>query len=142
MSAGVLQNIDEKRAEKLISENEKLVNLGNKELENGTIKQFFTTEKNINIEDNIIAKMRQEKGVIKTALAEEKSEKLLDEICKNGGYTPNREQVNAIHHILTNKDRIIGVQGLAGTGKTYSFTLVKKMADRENIEVKRYLFYW
>ena len=41
MSAGVLQNIDEKRAEKLISENEKLVNLGNKELENGTIKQFF-----------------------------------------------------------------------------------------------------
>ena len=31
--------------------------------------------------------MRQEKGVIKTALAEEKSEKLLDEICKNGGYT-------------------------------------------------------
>ena len=41
MSAGVLQNIDEKRAEKLISENEKLVNLGNKELENGTIKQIF-----------------------------------------------------------------------------------------------------
>ena len=140
MSAGVLQNIDEKRAEKLISENEKLVNLGNKELENGTIKQFFTTEKNINIEDNIIAKMRQEKGVIKTALAEEKSEKLLDEICKNGGYTPNREQVNAIHHILTNKDRIVGVQGLAGTGKTYSFTLVKKMADRENIEVKGICF--
>ena len=140
MSAGVLQNIDEKRAEKLINENEKLVNLGNKELENGTIKQFFTTEKNINIEDNIIAKMQQEKGVIKTALAEEKSEKLLDEICENGGYTPNREQVNAIHHILTNKDRIIGVQGLAGTGKTYSFTLVKKMADRENIEVKGICF--
>lgn len=140
MSAGVLQNIDEKRAEKLISENEKLVNLGNKELENGTIKQFFTTEKNINIEDNIIAKMQQEKGVIKTALAEEKSEKMLDEICKNGGYTPNPEQVNAIHHILTNKDRIIGVQGLAGTGKTYSFALVKKMADRENIEVKGICF--
>lgn len=140
MTAGVLQNIDENRAEKLISENEKLVNLGNKELENGTIKQFFTTEKNINIEDNIIAKMRQEKGVIKTALAEEKSEKLLDEICKNGGYTPNREQVNAIHHILTNKDRIVGVQGLAGTGKTYSFALVKKMADRENIEVKGICF--
>lgn len=139
MSAGVLQNIDEKRAEKLISENEKLVNLGNKELENGTIKQFFTTEKNIKIEDNIIAKMNQEKGTIKTALSEEKSEKLLDEICKNG-YTPNREQVNAIHHILTNKDRIIGVQGLAGTGKTYSFTLVKKMADRENIEVKGICF--
>lgn len=139
MSAGVLQNIDEKRAEKLISENEKLVNLGNKELENGTIKQFFTTEKNIKIEDNIIAKMNQEKGTIKTALSEEKSEKLLDEICKNG-YTPNREQVNAIHHILTNKDRIVGVQGLAGTGKTYSFTLVKKMADRENIEVKGICF--
>lgn len=140
MSAGVLQNIDEKRAEKLISENEKLVNLGNKELENGTIKQFFTTEKNINIEDNIIFKMNQEKGTIKTALSEEKSEHLLDEICKNGGYTPNREQVNAIHHILTNKDRIVGVQGLAGTGKTYSFTLVKKMADRENIEVKGICF--
>lgn len=139
MSAGVLQNIDEKRAEKLINENEKLVNLGNKELENGTIKQFFTTEKNINIEDNIIAKMKKEKGTI-TALNEEKSEKLLDEICKNGGYTPNREQVNAIHHILTNKDRIIGVQGLAGTGKTYSFALVKKMADRENIEVKGICF--
>lgn len=139
MSAGVLQNIDEKRAEKLINENEKLVNLGNKELENGTIKQFFTTEKNINIEDNIIAKMKKEKGTI-TALNEEKSEKLLDEICKNGDYTPNREQVNAIHHILTNKDRIIGVQGLAGTGKTYSFALVKKMADRENIEVKGICF--
>lgn len=140
MSAGVLQNIDEKRAEKLISENEKLVNLGNKELENRTIKQFFTTEKNISIEDNIIAKMNQEKGTIKTALSEEKSEHLLDEICKNGGYTPNQEQVNAIHHILTNKDRIVGVQGLAGTGKTYSFTLVKKMADRENIEVKGICF--
>lgn len=140
MSAGILQNIDENRAEKLIKENEKLINLGNKELENGTIKQFFTTEKNINIEDNIIFKMNQEKGTIKTALSEEKSEHLLDEICKNGGYTPNREQVNAIHHILTNKDRIIGVQGLAGTGKTYSFALVKKMADRENIEVKGICF--
>ena len=140
MSAGILQNIDENRAEKLINKNEKLVNLGNKELENGTIKQFFTTEKNINIEDNIIVRMNKEKGTIKTALSEEKSEKLLDEICKNGGYTPNREQVNAIHHILTNKDRIIGVQGLAGTGKTYSFTLVKKMADRENIEVKGICF--
>lgn len=140
MSAGVLQNIDEKRAEKLINENEKLVNLGNKELENGTIKQFFTTEKNINIEDNIIVRMNKEKGTIKTALSEEKSEKLLDEICKNGGYAPNREQVNAIHHILTNKDRIVGVQGLAGTGKTYSFALVKKMADRENIEVKGICF--
>lgn len=140
MSAGILQNIDENRAEKLINKNEKLVNLGNKELENGTIKQFFTTEKNINIEDNIIVRMNKEKGTIKTALSEEKSEKLLDEICKNGGYTPNREQVNAIHHILTNKDRIVGVQGLAGTGKTYSFALVKKMADLENIEVKGICF--
>ena len=140
MSAGILQNIDENRAEKLINKNEKLVNLGNKELENGTIKQFFTTEKNINIEDNIIVRMNKEKGTIKTALSEEKSEKLLDEICKNGGYTPNREQVNAIHHILTNKDRIVGVQGLAGTGTTYSFALVKKMADLENIEVKGICF--
>lgn len=140
MSAGVLQNIDEKRAEKLIKENEKLVNLGNKELENGAIKQFYTTEKNINIEDNIIAKMHQEKGTIKNALSEEKSEKLLKEICQKGGYTPNEEQTNAIHHILTNKDRIVGVQGLAGTGKTYSFTLVKKMADAENIEVKGICF--
>ena len=41
---------------------------------------------------------------------------------------------------MTNKDRIIGVQGLAGTGKTYSFALVKKMADRENIEVKGICF--
>lgn len=140
MSAGILQNIDEKKAEKLIKENEKLINLGNKELENGAIKEFFTTEKNINIEDNIIAKMHQEKGTIKNALDEEKSERLLDEICKKEGYTPNQEQTNAIHHILTNKDRIVGVQGLAGTGKTYSFTLVKKMADRENIEVKGICF--
>lgn len=140
MSAGVLQNIDEKKAEKLIRENEKLINLGNKELENGAIKEFFTTEKNINIEDNIIAKMHQEKGTIKNALSEEKSEKLLKEICQKGGYTPNEEQTNAIHHILTNKDRIVGVQGLAGTGKTYSFTLVKKMADVENIEVKGICF--
>jgi len=51
-------------------------------------------------------------------------------------YGLTQGQTRAARLILQSKDRVIGVQGYAGTGKTYLLQAVRALADTKNIEVK------
>lgn len=45
------------------------------------------------------------------------------------GWNLNQEQQENVLHVLTNRDRVIGIQGYAGTGKTTLFACVNSIKD-------------
>ncbi len=47
----------------------------------------------------------------------------------------NEGQSNAAHLILTTKNRIVGIQGLAGTGKTFMLSVVHELAERQGYRI-------
>lgn len=47
----------------------------------------------------------------------------------------NTSQIKAADHILTSKDRAIGIQGYAGTGKTFMVKAVKKIAEQKGYQL-------
>lgn len=48
--------------------------------------------------------------------------------------TKNRRTL--IHHVLTSQDRYLCIQGLAGTGKTYTMTSIRELCEQEGITVR------
>ena len=132
MAAGLLENVKEKEAEKLM-EKLKLVRLGR--IEGDYKNEYLTTEENINREKSIVERMKKGKGQIKSLRMEE-SEKQLRKIREEKGLNPNEEQTAVIHHIMTSADRYVCVQGLAGTGKTYTMKIFKEMCESSGIEIK------
>jgi len=56
---------------------------------------------------------------------------------KNLAYnTLNQSQKQSANFILSSKDRVIGIQGFAGTGKTYMLKAVKEVAIKKNIRLE------
>ena len=132
MAAGLLENVKEKEAEKLM-EKMKLVRLGR--IEGDYKNEYLTTEENIKREKSIVERMKKGKGQIKSLRMEE-SEERLRKIREEKGLKPNEEQTAVIHHIMTSADRYVCVQGLAGTGKTYTMKTLKEICESSGIEIK------
>ena len=132
MAAGLLDNVKEKEAEKLM-EKLKLVRLGR--IKGDYKNEYLTTEENINREKSIVERMRKGKGQI-NSLRMEESEERLKKIREEKGLKPNEEQMAVIHHIMTSADRYVCLQGLAGTGKTYTMKTLKEMCEGSGIEIK------
>ncbi len=150
MAAGLLECINEQEAKRAI-ESTGVINLGRIERAGKASDDvYLTTEQNIQIEADIVERMKAGKGkIIANVPTLEASIQLLKRIesqaIANGitdfavsmpkaGYSD--EQAQAIHHILTSHDRYIGIQGLAGTGKTTMMQRLKWVADEMGIEVK------
>ena len=140
MSAGVLEGITRQEAERAM-ERAGLVKLGR--IEHGEEKSkdvYLTTEENIKRETAIIDRMKEGKGQV-NSLSQEQSEAAFDKLknrkeTRGESFTPNQEQKNAIHHVLTSQDRYICIQGLAGTGKTYTMTSIRELCEQEGITVR------
>lgn len=140
MSSGVLEGITRPEAERAM-ERAVLVKLGR--LEHGEEKSkdvYLTTEDNIKRETAIIDRMQEGKGQVK-ALSQEQSEFAFEKLkyrkeIKGESLTPNEEQKKAIHHVLTSRDRYLCIQGLAGTGKTYTMTSIRELCEQEGITVR------
>lgn len=140
MSAGVLEGITRQEAEKAM-ERAGLVKLGR--IEHGDEKSkdvYLTTEENIKREAAIIDRMMEGKGQV-NSLSQEQSEAAFEKlkskkIERGEAFTPNEEQTNAIHHVLTSQDRYLCIQGLAGTGKTYAMTSIRELCEQEGITIR------
>ena len=141
MCAGVLEGITRPEAERAM-ERAGLVKLGR--IEHGEEKSkdvYLTTEENIKREATIIDRMKQGKGRIKSSLSQVQSEVAVQKLSNKKNdqgktFTPNTEQMKAIHHVLTSQDRYICIQGLAGTGKTYAMTSIRELCEQEGITVR------
>lgn len=139
MSAGVLEAITRKEAEKAM-ERAGLVKLGR--IEHGEKKTkdvYLTTEENIKREASIIDRMNEGKGKV-NSLTQEESEAAFEKLRQKKEaagikFTPNREQTIAVHHVLTSADKYLCIQGLAGTGKTYTMTTMRELCEQEGIVI-------
>ena len=138
MAEGVLERISQKEAQAAM-ERLKLVKLGR--MERGSRKEVYvTTEANIRQEHNIIERMKQGKGAIPKTLSMDESKALLHRVATEEHLTPNEEQTAVLHHIMTSADRFLCVQGLAGTGKTYTMNALRKLCKAQNVKVRGVCF--
>lgn len=139
MAEGVLERISQKEAQAAM-ERLKLVKLGRMERGKNRKDVYVTTEANIRQEYDIIERMQRGKGVVPKTLSMEQSKELLNRVATTESLTPNEEQTAVLHHIMTSADRFLCVQGLAGTGKTYTMNALRKLCEAENIKVRGVCF--
>ena len=139
MAEGVLERISQKEAQAAM-ERLKLVKLGRMERGKNRKDVYVTTEANIRQEHDIIERMKRGKGIIPKTLSMEQSKDLLHRVATEEKLTPNEEQTAVLHHIMTSADRFLCVQGLAGTGKTYTMNALRKLCEAENIKVRGVCF--
>lgn len=139
MAEGVLERISQKEAQAAM-ERLKLVKLGRMERGKNRKDVYVTTEANIRQEHDIIERMKQGKGIIPRTLSMEQSQALLHRVATEENLTPNEEQTAVLHHIMTSADRFLCVQGLAGTGKTYTMNALRKLCETKNVKVRGVCF--
>lgn len=134
-----MERISQKEAQAAI-ERFQLVKLGRMERGKNRKDVYVTTEANIRQEHDIIERMKQGKGIIPRTLSMEQSQALLHCVATKENLTPNEEQTAVLHHIMTSADRFLCVQGLAGTGTTYTMNTLRELCEAENIKVRGVCF--
>ena len=151
MAAGVLEAISREEATKAI-ERAEVVKLGHIENENGKRDKntYITTEENIAIEKNIKERMLNGKDAIESKLmtCEDVRAEIdrIEDVARAEGrthadFSANAEQRAAVEHVLCCGDRFVGIDGLAGTGKTTgAMTRLKWIADEQGITLRGVCF--
>jgi conjugative relaxase-like TrwC/TraI family protein len=90
----------------------------------------YTTTKAIVAESETLAAMRRGQGRVRPIATPEQSREAARED------RLATDQTDAATFILTTKDRVIGVQGYAGTGKTHMLRAVREVAERAGYTVR------
>lgn len=89
------------------------------------VLKSFTTQEAIDTENRMINIINSAKGTEQPILAEWRATKNLSE-----------DQQRVATMVLGTRDRIVGVQGLAGTGKTYTMEEIRVQAESAGFDVK------
>lgn len=90
----------------------------------------LTTRQTLAEERSIIAQMRAGQGKAKPILSRDEAQRLH---LRHGRL--NADQRNAAEMVLTNRDRIVGIQGVAGAGKTTALDAIHLEAQKHRYEV-------
>lgn len=93
-------------------------------------KQAFTTEKAFKKEKYIQRIMHAGKGTYKPIA----SRSIINEAVAGKGFEKGQEE--AVRLILSSKDRLVGIQGFAGTGKTYMLDTVREVIESKGLQVR------
>lgn len=108
---------------------EKAVKLG---IENGHFvptEERYVTKQELESEKNILRIMEEGRGAKPAFYGDKEASKILDETTLNNG------QKSAAHLLMTTKDRVVGIQGYAGTGKSYTLTQVLPLIEKKGGDV-------
>jgi len=84
----------------------------------------LTTPEAVRKEAYILSLMERGKGEVRKIAPERLIKKAVD------NRTLGKGQQDAVEHILRSNDRLTGVQGFAGTGKTYALDTVREVAEQ------------
>lgn len=104
-------------------------------IRNGTMEEL-TTSRTVAMERSNIQQVVAGRGTQDSILEPEESGRTVGEITDAQGITLNESQRKAVEAILESHDRIVGLQGLAGTGKTTTLAVLREAAERQGYEVE------
>jgi conjugative relaxase-like TrwC/TraI family protein len=91
----------------------------------------YTTAKTIEAEHEIISTMREGQNHAKPVLSRPQAIALADQHSHL-----NHAQKTVIEDVLSSPDRIQGIQGFAGSGKTTTLTVIRSAAERQGYQVE------
>jgi conjugative relaxase-like TrwC/TraI family protein len=97
----------------------------------GSPARQFTTAKTIQAEREILQRVAQGKGQIEPTLTRPQAIALADQHPHL-----NRAQKSVLEDVLSSPDRIQGIQGYAGTGKTTTLSVVRAAAETQGYTVE------
>ena len=91
----------------------------------------FTTAKTIEAEHEIIRRMREGQNHVEPVLSRPDAISLADQHLRL-----NLAQKSVIEDVLSSPDRIQGIQGFAGSGKTTALTAIRSAAETQGYQVE------
>jgi conjugative relaxase-like TrwC/TraI family protein len=100
------------------------------EVESKSPARAFTTERMIQYERDNVTEMRKGQGQNSPLVSPE----TWDSVQQSHTHLSTSQRA-AVEQILTTQDKIIGLEGVAGAGKTTSLTAVREAAEREGYQV-------
>jgi conjugative relaxase-like TrwC/TraI family protein len=115
-----------------------------KNIENGNFIQItrnpgideVTTSRTVAMEQSNIKTVTAGRGTQVPILGSEQLDSVLSSISERQKITLNDRQRGAVETILGSTDRIIGLEGLAGTGKTTTLSVLREAAERSGYAVQ------
>ncbi len=84
----------------------------------------FTTAKTIEAEHEIVRRVREGQNTVEPVMSRQQAIKVTDETTHL-----NRAQKSVVEDVLSSADRVQGVQGYAGAGKTTTLSVVRSAAE-------------
>jgi conjugative relaxase-like TrwC/TraI family protein len=96
----------------------------------------ITTSQTVAIEQSNIRTVTAGKGTQTVFVESDQRDSLLKDISKRQGLTLNERQHEAVQTILGSLDRIMGLEGLAGTGKTTTLSVLREAVERRGFVVQ------
>lgn len=103
--------------------------------ETGSVERL-TTSQTVAMEQSNIRTIVSGKGTQIAICAAEPPGALIDEITAKQGIRLNQSQRKAVEMILETRDRIVGFEGRAGTGKTTTLSVLTAAAERSGYQVE------
>ena len=91
----------------------------------------FTTAKTIEAEHEIIRRVREGQNHVEPVLSRPQAIAVADQHSHL-----NRAQKSVVEDVLSSPDRIQGIQGFAGSGKTTTLTVIRSAAERQGYQVE------
>jgi len=97
----------------------------------GVPARQFTTAKTIAAEHEILSRMREGQNQVEAILSRPQAIAVAD-----GHPHLNRGQKSVIEDVLSSRDRIQGLQGFAGVGKTTTLTVIRRASESQGYSVQ------
>ena len=133
LSYGVTTGMTRAEAENLIDYDRQLLSAHLKGKDLG--KVYLTTQAKIDREQKIFASIERGKGR-GLGIQHSKAAHTLQEVCRENNLKLHPQQQRMVFHVAESKDRILGVEGLAGVGKSFSLNVCREVLERNGFEVR------
>jgi conjugative relaxase-like TrwC/TraI family protein len=91
----------------------------------------FTTAKTIAAEQEIVSRVREGRNQMEPVVSRSQAISIAD-----GHQHLNRAQRSVVEDVLSSPDRIQGIQGFAGSGKTTTLSLIRNVAETQGYQVE------